>query len=409
MQYIPISNYNYQLPAERIAKYPLENRDLSKLLVYSKGKIHDDVFSNIHNHIPTNSLLVFNDTRVIQARLKFYKASGAEIEIFCLEPHSPADYYQNFQQKENCSWKCLVGNLKKWKEGRIFLHFIWNDNKELLEAELEQNFGEYQQIKFYWNNKNISFANVLEQAGNTPIPPYLNRPSEDLDRSRYQTIYSIEKGSVAAPTAGLHFTPAVFEKLEIQDVTYCGITLHVGAGTFRPVKDENAANHPMHTEHFFIKKSVLEQLLNNVGNVTSVGTTSMRALESIYWMGVQLIDKQENPFFIDQWDWKVLHKNYTTKQVIEALINYCAVENISEIAASTRIMIVPGYTINMVNRLITNFHQPQSTLLLLVAAFVGDSKWKEIYTHALANDYRFLSYGDSSLLFSEQLSVNNEQ
>jgi S-adenosylmethionine:tRNA ribosyltransferase-isomerase len=398
MQYIPISDYNYLLPDKKIAKYPLESRDSSKLLVFNKGEISDDVFTNLHQYIPSKSLLVFNDTRVIQARLKFFKPSGAEIEIFCLEPHFPTDYYQSFQQKECCSWKCLVGNLKKWKEGSVFLHFTLHGEEFVLEAIKEAENGEWQQIQFRWNAPSVSFADILEHAGNTPIPPYLHRSSEEIDRNRYQTIYSIEKGSVAAPTAGLHFTPAVFEKLEIKNINYCGITLHVGAGTFKPVKEENAALHPMHTEHFFIKKDVLLMLLENEGNITSVGTTSLRALESIFWMGVKLIEKSENPFFIDQWDAYHLNSQYSTKQVLESLLEFCKSNNLSEIGASTRIMIVPGYTFRIINRLITNFHQPQSTLLLLVAAFVGEMNWNNIYSYALSNNFRFLSYGDSSIL-----------
>ena len=397
METISISDYDYQLPDEKIAKYPLENRDLSKLMVYNKGEISINSFSDVHNFIPENSLLVFNDTRVIQARLLFKKPTGAAIEIFCLEPAEPSDYYQSFQQTQSCSWKCLVGNLKKWKEGTISLFFNLNEKTVELKAEKQIENDDWQQIKFSWNNSDIRFGDILEIVGKTPIPPYLHRESESIDKNRYQTIYSLQNGSVAAPTAGLHFTPAIFERLENKNVNYCGITLHVGAGTFRPVKEENAVLHPMHTEHFFVKKEVLEQLLQFENNVTAVGTTSLRTLESIYHIGVKLLNKHKNPFFIGQWD-AYDHYEITVKQSIEALLEFCKVHNCTEIAASTQIMIVPGYKFKIVQKLITNFHQPKSTLLLLIAAFIGKDKWKNIYEHALDHNFRFLSYGDSSLL-----------
>ena len=397
METISISEYDYLLPDEKIAKYPLDNRELSGLLVYNKGKITNNTFSDLHQFIPENSLLVFNNTRVIQARLQFKKQTGAEIEIFCLEPSEPADYYQSFQQNQTCTWKCLIGNSKKWKEGTISLLFNKNDLTIELKAERIADYGEWQQIKFSWNNSNISFGEILEIVGKTPIPPYLHRDSENIDKSRYQTIYSLQNGSVAAPTAGLHFTPAVFERLENKNIKPCGITLHVGACTFRPVKEENAALHVMHTEHFFVKKDVLEQLLKFENNITAVGTTSMRTLESIYHIGTKIVKKQDNPFFIGQWE--VYNSDeISVKQSIESLLNYCITQNCTEIAASTQIMIVPDYKFKMVQRLITNFHQPKSTLLLLIAAFTGKDKWKGIYNHALENNYRFLSYGDSSLL-----------
>jgi S-adenosylmethionine:tRNA ribosyltransferase-isomerase len=367
-------------------------------LVYKNGNLETDVFSNLQQHIPTGSLMVFNDTRVIQARLQFRKQTGAEIEIFCLEPFEPADYYQAFQKKGNCKWKCLVGNLKKWKESTIELTLKLEGIEILIKALLEADFGEWQIINFEWQPDTFSFGEILEMAGKTPIPPYLRRQSEEIDRSRYQTIYSIQNGSVAAPTAGLHFTPAVIEKLENDNIDYCNLTLHVGAGTFKPVKGDNALLHSMHTEHFYIKKELIIKLLRYKGNVTAIGTTSLRALESIYQIGSKLLTNSENPFIIDQWEVYNKEYNYTSEQTLLSLLKYFEKIGKSELEAQTQIMIIPGYKFKMVNRLITNLHQPKSTLLLLVAAFVGEKNWKLIYDYALENDFRFLSYGDSSIL-----------
>jgi S-adenosylmethionine:tRNA ribosyltransferase-isomerase len=397
-QYIAISGYDYQLPDERIAKYPHENRDLSKLLVYKNGNLEKDVFSNLAQYIPSGSLMVFNDTRVIQARLQFRKDTGAEIEIFCLEPFEPADYYQAFQRKENCKWKCLVGNLKKWKEGKVELVMNFEGTEIKLQATTEAEKGDWQLIRFTWQPENMSFVEILEIAGKTPIPPYLKRPSEEIDRSRYQTIYSMQNGSVAAPTAGLHFTPSVIEKLENDNIDYCNLTLHVGAGTFKPVKEDNVLLHSMHMEHFFIKKELIIKLLRHKRNITAVGTTSLRALESIFQIGCKLINNFENPFFVEQWEAYEKKNNFTVEQSMFALLKHFEKSGKSEIEAQTQIMIVPGYKFKIVQRLITNFHQPKSTLLLLVAAFVGEQNWKSIYEYALENDFRFLSYGDSSLL-----------
>jgi S-adenosylmethionine:tRNA ribosyltransferase-isomerase len=367
-------------------------------LVYKKGKPGTDVFSNLQQYIPSGSLIVFNDTRVIQARLQFRKLTGAEIEIFCLEPFEPADYYQAFKKKGNCKWKCLVGNLKKWKEGLIELTLKFEGIEIIIKAQVETDNGDWQLINFTWQPDNLTFGEILEIAGKTPIPPYLKRTSEEIDRSRYQTIYSMQNGSVAAPTAGLHFTPAIIEKLENENIDYCNLTLHVGAGTFRPVKEENALLHDMHTEHFFIKKELIIKLLRHKENITAVGTTSLRALESIYQIGAKLINNSENPFFIGQWDAYEKNNNYTPEQALLALLKLFEKTGKPEIEAQTQIMIVPGYKFKIVQRLITNFHQPKSTLLLLVAAFVGDDNWKSIYGYAIENDFRFLSYGDCSLL-----------
>jgi S-adenosylmethionine:tRNA ribosyltransferase-isomerase len=398
MEYISVSEYDYDLPEEKIARYPLESRDLSKLLVYKNNKISDDIFSNLHQHLPSESLMIFNDTRVIQARLIFKKETGAEIEIFCLEPLDPADYYLSFQKTGSSLWKCLVGNLKKWKEGNIFLEFLIRGVKVVVEASREKDFSEWQQIRFSWNPEHLSFGDILEHAGKTPIPPYLRRNSEESDKTRYQTIYSMINGSVAAPTAGLHFTPQVFEKLENKGIEYSYLTLHVGAGTFRPIKEDNALLHPMHSEHFYVKQEFLKQLIHFDGNMTAVGTTSLRALESIYWMGVKIIMNIENPMFIKQWETYQLNSDYKFSEAANALIDYCKTKNLEQIEATTQLMIVPGYEFKTANRLITNFHQPKSTLLMLVASFIGNDCWKKIYVYAQKNDFRFLSYGDSSLL-----------
>jgi S-adenosylmethionine:tRNA ribosyltransferase-isomerase len=398
MEYLSISEYDYDLPEEKIARYPLERRDLSKLLIYKNNTISNDLFSNLHSHLPSDSLMVFNDTRVIQARLIFKKETGAEIEIFCLEPLDPADYYQSFQKTGSVVWKCLVGNLKKWKEGEVFLEFFIQDVKVIVEACREKDYNDWQQIKFSWKHEPINFGDILEYAGKTPIPPYLRRESEESDKSRYQTIYSVVSGSVAAPTAGLHFTPQVFEKLENKGIEYSYLTLHVGAGTFRPVKEDNAMLHPMHSEHLYIKKDFLEQLIRFERKITAVGTTSLRALESIYWIGAKIIMNIENPTFISQWEVYQLNINYQFNEAVHALINYCTINKLEQFEAITQLMIVPGYTIRTANRLITNFHQPKSTLLMLVAAFAGKENWNNIYRYALENNFRFLSYGDSSLI-----------
>lgn len=398
MEKISINDYNYPLPDERIAKYPLDNRDESKLLVFDNDKLTDSVFSEIDAFLPAESLLVYNDTKVIRARMLFNKETGAEIEIFCLEPHEPADYYLSFQQKKVCTWKCLIGNAKKWKEGSLTKVITIGGAEVNLKICKKESLQDYYVVEFTWDNSQFSFAEIIEYTGNTPIPPYLERDSEELDNFRYQTIYSQTNGSVAAPTAGLHFTPLVFDKLDEKEIHYTGITLHVGAGTFMPVKADDATQHPMHTEHFYVTRALLERLLYYGNNVTAVGTTSLRALESIYWMGIKLMNKAENPFELGQWEAYHLERNVNILEVWKILLKYIKAQPNEEIAAATSIMIIPGYKIKTVKRLITNFHQPKSTLLLLVAAFVGKDKWKLLYQHALDNGYRFLSYGDSSLL-----------
>ena len=392
---LQIEDYNYELPDERIAKYPLRQRDQSQLLVYNKGELQKDHFSNIPDFIPPESTLVFNNTKVIQARLKFYKNTGAQVEIFCLEPISPSDYILSFQQNKKVIWKCIVGNLKKWKTEELVKKIIVEQVEIELKAKKIKTELNSVIIEFSWDNSDYTFSEILENIGLTPIPPYLNRESEDIDKDRYQTIYSQFNGSVAAPTAGLHFTNDVINKLKKKKITIEEITLHVGAGTFKPVKAESALEHEMHTEHFIIQKSTIENLLKS-SKIITVGTTSVRTLESLYWLGVKLIVLNRFETHISQSE--VYESDQLSRaNALQALLNYMEKEKFSEFKASTQIMILPGYRFKMADILITNFHQPKSTLILLVAAFIGD-KWKRVYDFALENDFRFLSYGDSSIL-----------
>lgn len=393
---IKIEDFNYNLPEDRIAKYPLTDRDLSKLLVYKNGSISDDYFTNISKYIPEKSLLVFNNTKVIQARLIFYKTTGARIEIFCLEPLNPADFVINFQQNKTCTWKCIIGNLKKWKDFIIQKSISLNDTSFILTAEKIADHQSYQEIKFSWNNPEITFSEILFMIGETPLPPYLNRDSEELDKIRYQTIYSKINGSVAAPTAGLHFTKTVLESIHAEGHKTEELTLHVGAGTFKPVKSEFIADHEMHTEHFFVSEELINNLITNSDNIIAVGTTSLRTLESLYWLGVQLIQNKHN-FHVSQWEPYENSINISAKESLAAILNYLNQKNIKSLSASTQIMIVPGYEFKIIKGIITNFHQPQSTLLLLITALIGDN-WKVVYEYAMKNNFRFLSYGDSSLL-----------
>lgn len=398
---IHIEDYNYNLPDERIAKYPLDRRDSSKLLVYKDGIIKDDIFYNLANYLPDNSLMVFNNTKVIQARLHFKKSTGAQIEIFCLEPHSPNDYQLNFQQTHKCSWVCLVGNLKKWKDGELIKEIDINGERLEITAKRIQSHGDSHIIEFEWD-KSVSFSEILDVAGELPIPPYLNRDTEEKDKQTYQTVYSKVDGSVAAPTAGLHFTPEVFYSLKNKDIKTAEITLHVGAGTFKPVKSEQIADHVMHAEFISVKKEIIEQLLNHPGKIIAVGTTSVRTLESLYYIG-QVLGNTKHPdaLKVSQWQPYQGEETITVKQSLENIISYLDDNKLSSLIAETQIMIAPGYTYRIVDGIVTNFHQPKSTLLLLVSAFVGDTNWKNIYQHALENNFRFLSYGDSSLLLKE--------
>ncbi len=403
---IKIQDYSYDLPSERIAKYPLEQRDASKLLIYNNGRngdIKESFFFTLPSYIPENSLMVFNNTKVVPARLFFRKETGAVIEIFCLEPVQPADYALCFASNESCSWNVVIGNAKKWKGGEVGL-MLENASEEAkklnLRAELiykGDNNGSV--VKFKWDS-GCSFSEVLDICGRIPIPPYLNRDTEALDYERYQTLYARIKGSVAAPTAGLHFTDRVFSGLKDKNVDVENVCLHVGAGTFVPVKSEYISDHKMHTEPFEVTKSFLLKLrdLKDGQKVISVGTTSTRTLESLYFLGVQCIENGE-PGAVEQWEPYRKEYNYTLKESVGAIIEYMERNNLTKLVARTGIIIVPSYKFRVVDILVTNFHQPQSTLLLLISAFIGESKWKDVYNYALERDFRFLSYGDSSLLF----------
>ncbi|MBI9053026.1 MAG: S-adenosylmethionine:tRNA ribosyltransferase-isomerase [Bacteroidales bacterium] len=393
---IRIEDFSYELPDSKIAKYPLEKRDQSNLLVYNHGNLVKDNFTNLDNYIDSKTSFVFNNTKVIQARMQFHKRTGAKIEIFCLEPIEPSDYVLAFQQNHSVTWKCIIGNLKKWKSGSLTKKVSVNNIEVELKASKLYGEGNAHIIEFTWENRNISFSEILENIGETPIPPYLNRDSEDIDKDRYQTIYSKLKGSVAAPTAGLHFTEQILEKLKEKKVSIEEVTLHVGAGTFKPVKTETIDAHEMHTEHFIITKKTIENLLKSK-KIVAVGTTSVRTIESLYWLGVKLLEQSEIDFHISQWEAYKLNNDIEKTDALNAILNYLEEKNLDEIQASTQIMIYPGYVFKMVNVLITNFHQPKSTLLLLIAAFIGDN-WKKVYDFALDNEFRFLSYGDSSIL-----------
>ncbi len=396
---IRVEDYTYYLPNPKIAKYPLPERDLSKLLIYDKGLIKESVFKNITDFLPKNSLIVFNDSKVIKARLIFTKQTGAHIEIFCLEPLNPSEYNKVFQERSQCKWKCLVGNLKKWKNYDEPLSLFISSLNTTLSAFLIYNHHNWQEIEFEWNNTNITFGQIVEEVGNIPIPPYLNRESEEIDKHRYQTVYSEYEGSVAAPTAGLHFTNELIKKLKENNILQCKITLHVSAGTFQPIKTNNPIDHNMHYENFYVSKKSLEIILQNIGNITSVGTTSLRLLESLYWIGskIEKYHASGENITLNQWEDKST-KPINPIDAFNNLIKYCNDNKTNYITGKTQLMIVPGYSFKVVDRLITNFHQPQSTLLLLVAAFLGGDEWKKVYEYALNNSFRFLSYGDSSLL-----------
>ena len=397
---IYIDEYNYPLPDERIAKYPLAKRDASKLLVYNNQKITESVFSSVSDFLPCNTLLVYNNTRVIQARLLFKKDTGASIEVFCLEPLQPADYAQSLGSTTECVWKCMIGNLKKWKEGKLSKQIELAGEKCTFTAERHQTEGNTHSVKFSWDNAAIHFADILENAGELPIPPYLHRKTEESDLTTYQTVYSKIKGSVAAPTAGLHFTEDVFESLKPKQITIEEVTLHVGAGTFQPVKTRDIAEHHMHTEVISVQRSTIENLLKQLGNIIAVGTTSVRTLESLYYIGSSPLNPPKGDLHVlhvDQWAPYQTKDKLTTREALQNIIDYLETNNLTTLHAETQIMIKPGYKFRVVDGMITNFHQPKSTLLLLVSAFVGGN-WKQIYDYALENDFRFLSYGDSSLL-----------
>lgn len=396
---IRIEDYNYTLPDGRIAKYPLPQRDLSKLLIYKNENVSESSFSLISDQLPENSLMIFNDTKVVPARLHFQRSTGAHIEIFCLEPVMPEEYVSSFATTDRCRWKCIVGNVKRWKNDTLSLYNPLNE-REIdimnLKADLIERVGETSIVEFRWDNK-APFSKVLEVCGSIPIPPYLNRDTEQIDLERYQTLYARFRGSVAAPTAGLHFTDAVLESIRKKNIITDTVCLHVGAGTFLPVKSSLVSEHTMHREPFVVTLSLLERLLENKGKVVAVGTTSVRTLESLYYIGVSCIETGY-PSDVDQWDPYSRDYEYSLEQSITAIIRYLKDNNKSELSLGTRIIIVPGFRFRVVDVLVTNFHQPQSTLLLLISAFVGGN-WEKIYDYALGHDFRFLSYGDSSVLF----------
>ena len=401
---IQINDYNYPLSDERIAKYPLKERDHSKLLIYKQGKVSEDVFFHVADYLPMGSLMVMNNTKVIQARLHFRKATGALIEIFLLEPALPADYEQMFQSRGRCEWFCLVGNLKKWKEGQLSRGFTIDDHEVTVTAERVGEAATSQRIAFTWDDNQLSMAELIDSIGELPIPPYLNRKTEECDKTTYQTVYSKIKGSVAAPTAGLHFTADVLATLDNKGIEREEVTLHVGAGTFKPVKSLHIGEHDMHTETFCVKKQTIERLIAHQGHAVAVGTTSVRTLESLYYIGykmLQLPDAEEQHWHVEQWEpyqMQVAPDDApTTMEALQAIANYMQRNALTTLHGSTQIILAPGYNYNIVKLLITTFHQPQSTLLLLVSAFVhGD--WRNIYDYALQHEFRFLSYGDSSLL-----------
>ena len=395
---IHIEDYNYGLDDSRIAKYPLPERDATKLLHYKSGTIEDLHFRDLPTLLDSDTLMVFNDTKVVPARLHFQRESGAHIEIFCLEPVSPVEYNLAFAATDTCTWKCVIGNAKKWKNDVLSLYNPDSDPflKELdLRAELISRDGQTGQVKFSWNGS-YPFSKVLEQAGTVPIPPYLNRESEEVDTQRYQTVYAHIRGSVAAPTAGLHFTEQVLERLKQKGIAMETVCLHVGAGTFLPVKSSLVSEHPMHREPFAVSRNLIDRLAHKNGPLLAVGTTSVRTLESLYYIGVSCIERGV-PEDVEQWAPYNREYPYTTQEALGAIVKYLDSNGLKALVAGTRIIIVPGFQFRLVDKLVTNFHQPESTLILLVSAFVNGD-WRTIYEHALKNNFRFLSYGDSSLL-----------
>lgn len=411
MEEILIEEYNYPLPDERIAKYPLAQRDQSKLLIYRNGQVSEDRFYRVGEYLPADSLLIYNNTRVIQARLEFHKQSedgtqGARVEIFCLEPLEPHDYQLSLGSTDGCTWKCMIGNAKKWKTGALALPVVLPSGEEVkLLAEKGAQTGNTFAVNFSWEGASVSFAEILDAVGELPIPPYLNRKTEESDKTTYQTVYSRIKGSVAAPTAGLHFTDDVLDGLRQRGIQTAEVTLHVGAGTFQPVKVADANQHTMHTEIIAVPKTTIQTIIENLGHIVAVGTTSMRTLESLYFLGVQLHDTLHSTphtlhhtLSVAQFEPYEMAHTLSTYEALQAIVEYLEQTGQDTLHAETQIMIKPGYVFHVVDQLITNFHQPKSTLLLLVSAFVGGD-WHTIYDYALSHDFRFLSYGDSSILF----------
>lgn len=398
-RHIAIDKFDYPLPDERIAKFPLAERSASKLLVWQEGKISERRFSDLGDVLPAGQLLVFNNTKVIRARIIMHKSSGARVEVFCLEPQQPADYERAFAVTGSCVWSCIVGNLKKWKEGPVEIRFTHEGHDECLRAWRIREGGREQTVRFEWTAP-MTFGQLLEYLGRIPIPPYLNRESEEVDNTRYQTVYSKFEGSVAAPTAGLHFTPELIDSMQQRGFSFEEVTLHVGAGTFLPVKTDDAVQHPMHTEHFEVRRATVAYLLEKWGAITAVGTTSVRTLESLSALAwrIRTCGDPQTERIIGQWELYDIPHDFTGRDALAALLDYMDSAGLDRLKAATQIMITPlGYEFRIVRNIVTNFHQPKSTLLLLVSAYVGDA-WRDIYDYALSHDFRFLSYGDSSVL-----------
>ena len=404
VQNISIEDYNYPLPDERIAKYPLGERDASKLLVLKNGELTSSHFKNINDFLPKDSLLIFNETKVVRARLQFTKESGAAIEIFCLEPITGnGDYQLAFSSSSPSEWRCLVGNSRRWKSDKLSLEVEVNKTKATLYAERLEKNDNYSVVRFSWEPAELSFAEILEAAGEIPLPPYLHREAEASDRERYQTVFAKHEGSVAAPTAGLHFTNELIDRLKNDGIAFEEVTLHVGAGTFRPVSSETIGEHEMHSETIVVRMSCIENLIKNCNKtIIPVGTTSMRTIESLYWIGLMLIEEglEERNLHLNQWfPYKERESLPSAEESLSTILKYMEMHKMDVFHASTALMIAPSCKINIAKALITNFHQPKSTLLLLVSALIGN-KWKEAYQYALDNDFRFLSYGDSCLFLN---------
>jgi len=400
-KHIQIGDYDYALPDERIAKYPVAVRDQSKLLVYRHGEKSSHTFTELPEFLPKGSLIVFNNTKVIQARLHFSKQTGARMEIFCLEPHVPNDYQLIFDSHRQCEWLCLIGNKKKWKQDALVRTIEYHGRTIRLKAEMNGTHGTGDIIRFSWDDPDMTFAEILDAVGELPIPPYLNRDTEEKDKQTYQTVYSKHDGSVAAPTAGLHFSTRVLHALDEKDIERDEITLHLGAGTFKPVKSDTIAGHEMHSEYIFVPRTSIEKLIRHGGRCTAVGTTSVRTLESLYYIGLHLLqDPSATDLHVRQWTPYETSEEWAstpTLTALEAVLKYLDDNHLEALHTSTQIIIAPGYSYHVVERMVTNFHMPKSTLLLLVSAFIGD-EWRDVYRYALDNGFRFLSYGDSSLL-----------
>ena len=404
---ISILDYTYELPAERIALHPLAARDAAKLLIYKKGIIQQDIYKNIAAHLPAESLLIFNNTKVIKARIRFQKSSGGVIEIFCLEPYEEINEYSTVMNKKaSVKWKCMIGGASKWKDGELEKQLAVGSWQLAIKAKLVEKLSDAYVVELSWMPEELSFAEVLEQCGDVPLPPYIKRNTEKEDTERYQTIYAVDEGSVAAPTAGLHFTDGIFKSFAAKDIKTGFVTLHVGAGTFKPVKAAMMQDHEMHAEWIDVSFEMIEDLIQQLHKpIVAVGTTSLRTLESLYWMGVKTnLQPAIKQLAIKQWEvyeGPLATLNLTAEESLSSLLNWMKENNHQKLFTQSQILIAPGYTFKIANAIITNFHQPQSTLLLLVAAAIGND-WRRIYDYALQKDFRFLSYGDGSLLFIDQ-------